>query len=365
MTMPTIPHDLVSALDYERAAQKLLGEGAWAYISGGVADEITLARNRAAFDEIRLEGRVLADMTGAHTRTSFLGLDLPFPVMVAPMAFQRLAHPAGEAETAVGAAALGIPMVVSTQTSVPLAEINRATCDAPFFFQLYPRRDRAETMALVAAARTAGCRALVVTVDAPVNGMRNREQRAGFTMPADVRPALLDGFAPQPRIDVPPGGSPVFAGMLEGAPTWPDIEWLVAEAGLPVILKGIMAAADAEHAVQAGVAAIAVSNHGGRTLDGLPATMDLLPQIAERIDGRIPILLDGGIRRGTDVLKALALGASAVLVGRPILHAVAVAGAAGVAHLLAILRTELEVAMALTGRPTIEAIDGSVIWKSR
>jgi 4-hydroxymandelate oxidase len=228
---------------------------------------------------------------------------------------------------------------------------------------MYIQHDRGFTQGLAERAAAAGYRALVVTVDAPVNGVRNREQRAGFRFPPGVSAVNLAGLPPQPAPQVGPGESPVFKGMLDNAPTWRDIEALAAASKLPVVLKGIVSPSDAQAAIDHGAAAVIVSNHGGRTLDTLPATIDALPRVADAVAGRIPLLLDGGIRRGTDVLKALALGARAVLIGQPCIHGLAVGGAAGVAHVLGLLRAELEVAMTLTGCRTLADIDRSVIWR--
>jgi 4-hydroxymandelate oxidase len=283
--------------------------------------------------------------------------------MVAPVAVQKLAHPDGELATVVGASALGAAMVVSTQASVLLEDIARHAA-TPLWFQLYIQHDRGFTQALAERATAAGYRALVVTVDASVNGVRNREQRAGFRFPPGVSAVNLTGMAPPPMPQVGPGESPVFKGMLDGAPTWRDVEALVKASKLPVVLKGIVSPSDAQAAIDHGAAAVIVSNHGGRALDTLPATIDALPRVAAAVGGRIPVLLDGGIRRGTDVLKALALGARAVLIGQPCIHGLAVGGAAGVAHVLGLLRAELEVAMTLTGCRTLAEIDRSVIWSN-
>ncbi|MNF32932.1 Lactate 2-monooxygenase [compost metagenome] len=213
-------------------------------------------------------------------------------------------------------------------------------------------------------AEAAGYRALVVTVDAPVNGMRNREQRCGFALPDGVEAVNLKGMRSLPPSVAQPGASPLFGSpLLEHAPTWKDLEWLQSLTRLPVLVKGVMNPLDAARAVGQGVAGIVVSNHGGRTLDGLPATLDVLPAVARAVEGKVPVLLDGGVRRGTDVLKALAFGASAVMIGRPYVHGLATAGASGVAHVLHLLRTELEVAMALAGCPDLRAIDASLIWR--
>ncbi|WP_424814493.1 alpha-hydroxy acid oxidase [Roseococcus sp. YIM B11640] len=338
-----------------------MGENAWAYISTGTADELTLRSNREALERLRLQGRVLTEMSGAQTRLELLGDAYEYPVLLAPAAYHRLLHPEGEVATALGASAMRAGMIVSTQASVPVEEIARRAT-GPLWFQLYVQHDRAFTKSLVQRAANAGYRALVLTVDVPVS-LRNREQRAGFRLPPGVAAVNLRGMVPPPPPRAEPHESEVFRGLLDGAPTWKDIAWLRSISPLPLLLKGIMSPADALRAVDEGVDGIIVSNHGGRALDTAPAAIEALPLIAEAVAGRVPLLMDGGIRRGTDVVKALALGARAVLIGRPYLHGLAVAGPLGVAHVLKILRTELEIAMALTGCATLRDITPEVIWR--
>jgi 4-hydroxymandelate oxidase len=243
--------------------------------------------------------------------------------------------------------------VLSTQASTPLEDVARLvlseTDRGPLWFQLYHQPDRAFTRALVQRAETAGYDALVLTIDAPVSGVRDRERRAGFGLPPGVSAVNLQGLRTPAARALQPGQSALFEDLLHHAPTWDDIAWLRSITRLPVLLKGITHPADALLAIEFGAAGIIVSNHGGRTLDTLPATAELLPAVVQAVDGAVPVLVDGGIRRGTDVLKAMALGASAVLVGRPIIHGLANAGAQGVAHVLRLLRDELEIAMALCG----------------
>ncbi len=376
MTMPVpplaqIPASIAALADYEPYARERMSEAAWAYFDGGAADEHTLRDNLAAYARLRLNSRVLASMAGAHTRLQLFGDTLDFPVLVAPMAYQRLAHPQGEHAMVLGATAIRAGLVVSTQASITLEEAAQTARDAqpdaaarpPLWFQLYLQADRAFTRLLVQRAEAAGYRALVLTVDAPVNALRNREQRAGFMLPAGIDAASLRGMRAAPNHTAHAGQSPVFSSpQLATAASWDDIAWLQSITPLPLLLKGVMSAEDAVHAVDLGASGLVVSNHGGRTLDTLPATLDALPAIAAAVNGRVPLLLDGGIRRGTDVLKAIALGASAVLVGRPCLHALAAAGASGVVHVMHLLRAELELAMVMTGRRTLAEIDASVIW---
>ncbi|MCR0980866.1 alpha-hydroxy acid oxidase [Roseomonas populi] len=357
MAFDPIPDGIVCVPDYEAPARERMGENAWAYVGGGAGDEATLAENRAAFARLRLNTRVLAPMRGAHTRLELLGQALEHPILIAPTAFHRLLHRDGEAATAMAAAATGSLMVVSAQASLPLETIASGARPAPWF-QLYIQPDRAFTLALVRRAEAAGYAALVVTVDAPVS-LRNREQRAGFRLPPGVEAVNLRGAAAPPPAQ---STSEIFA-AVEHAATWEDIAALRAATRLPILLKGILTAGDAERAIEAGAAGIIVSNHGGRVLDTLPATIDALPAVARQVAGRVPVLLDGGIRRGTDVLKALALGAKAALVGRAPLHGLAVAGAMGVAHVIKLLRAEFEVAMVQTGCATPDAIGPEVIWR--
>ncbi|RWR26633.1 alpha-hydroxy-acid oxidizing protein [Sinirhodobacter populi] len=361
--MPQIPPDVVALCDYERHAAAILPAPVRAYVDGAGADGLTHRANLEAWARIRLEGRVLADMRGATTRLTLFGQEMAHPFLLAPVASHGLAHGEGEHATALGAAAAEAVMVVSTQAGRRIEDI-AARAQGPLWFQLYMQARRDDTLTLIRRAEAAGYRALVVTVDAPLSGLRNMEQRAGFRLPAELGPVNLQGLH-VPVIDVPPGRSPVFLGMLDAAPRWEDILWLREVTRLPVLLKGIMSPVDATRAVEAGIDGIIVSNHGGRALDTLPATAEALARVTRAVAGRVPVLCDGGIRRGTDALKALALGASAVLIGRPQIHALAVGGAAGVAHMLTLLRAELEVAMALTGRRFLHEIDESVICRAQ
>ena len=359
-----IPAAVVAVSDYEPLARERMTPEAWAYFEGGAADEITLRENRAAFDRLRLRGRVLAPLAGGHTRVTLCGQTFEHPVLVAPMAYQKLAHAEGELALALGAAAMRAGMILSVHASMALEDVARVEATAPRWFQLGILPDREFTRALVRRAEAAGYQALVVTVDAVVSGVRNRQNRAGFRLPPGIEAVNLRGAHSGGPVETKAGESAVFGGVLAAtAPTWKDLEWLQALTRLPVLVKGIMSPEDAAQAVAQGAAGVIVSNHGGRTLDTLPATIEVLPGIADAVGGRVPILLDGGIRRGTDVLKALALGAQAVLVGRPCIHGLASAGAPGVAHVLNILRAELEAAMALTGCATLAQVDRSVVWK--
>ncbi|WP_322049246.1 alpha-hydroxy acid oxidase [Paraburkholderia sp. J67] len=352
--MTTIPADCVSLFDYERYFHERVDPAIRAYIAGAAADGITQHENRRAFDRVRIMPRALVDLSTATASTTLFGETLDYPILIGPTAWHKLVCEPGEMATAQAASLTRTWMTVSTQASVSLEAIAQAS-SAPLWFQLYMQPQWDDTLTLVRRAEQAGYRALVVTVDAPINGIRNVEQRAGFRLPPGIESVNLRGLARAPVADSR-AGSPVFKGMLAGAPTWSDIERLARATTLPVVLKGILNPADVAPALAAGTAGLIVSNHGGRTLDTVPATLDVLPDIAAAVNARVPVLLDGAVRRGTDVLKALALGAQAVLLGQPVLHALAVGGVAGVAHMLTILQTELEAAMALAGVSKLEQV---------
>jgi len=355
------PADLFDIPDFERAARKAMSPMAWEYISGGAADEITLRWNHQAYEQIRLKPRALVDVSRLDTRVRLLGHELPFPILLAPTAYQKLTHPDGELATAKGAGAADATMVVSTMSNVTLEEV-AAVATRPLWFQLYVQPDRELTRQLVRRAETAGYRALVVTVDAPVLGPRYRELRANFALPSALERANLRGHAAASS-GFHQTEQSIFSATLDPTLTWKDIDWFRSITKLPILLKGIQNSADADRAVAAGVAGIIVSNHGARDLDTAPATIDELPEVVAKVRGRVPVLIDGGIRRGTDVLKAVALGASAVLIGRPYLFGLAVDGAQGVTRVVNILRREFEIAMALCGRASIADIDASLIWR--
>ncbi len=348
-----VPDQVVSLADHEAHARTRLDENAWAYFSGGAADECTLNANRQAWDALQLLPRVLQPLAGGHTRVQLLGRTLAHPILLAPVAYQTLAHPDGELATAHAAAALGAGLVLSTQAGIPLETVARAVLPeagrGPLWFQLYLQHDRGFTRELVQRVEAAGYEALVLTVDAPTSGARDRERRAGFRLPPGVRAVNLDGLPPAPAAALGADQSALFDGLLRHAPTWDDVTWLQAQTRLPVLLKGVLHEDDARQAVRLGLDGVIVSNHGGRTLDTAPASAQVLPRISAAVQGDLPVLVDGGIRRGTDVLKAMALGASAVLLGRPYVYGLANAGAVGVAHVLRLLRDELEIAMALCG----------------
>ncbi|MDR0226283.1 MAG: alpha-hydroxy-acid oxidizing protein [Burkholderiaceae bacterium] len=352
--LQAVPDSIVNLADHEAHARARLDDNAWAYFAGGAADEISLTANRKAWDGLALWPRVLRPLAGGHTRVQLLGRELACPLLVAPMAYQCMAHADGELATAHAAAALGAGLVLSTQASLPLEQVADAMRSSaghgPLWFQLYLQHDRGFTRQLIARAEAAGYEALVLTVDAPANGARDRERRAHFRLPPGISAVNLQGMAMAPA--VAPGSSALFDSLLRSAPTWEDVAWLQEQTCLPVLLKGVLHPQDALQAARLGVGGLIVSNHGGRTLDTVPATATALRQVSRVLQAQghgLPLLVDGGIRRGTDVLKAMALGASAVLVGRPVVWGLVNAGAAGVAHVLRLLRDELEIAMALSG----------------
>jgi 4-hydroxymandelate oxidase len=355
--LANLPHGVVTLADHEAHARSQLDPNAWAYFSGGAGDELTVHANPSAWDGLQLLPRVLQPLAGGHTRVRLLDRTLAHPILLAPVAYQKMAHPDGELATAHAAAALGAGLVLSTQASVRLEDVAQAvlgeTGRGPLWFQLYLQPDRDFTRELVRRAEDSGYEALVLTVDAPTHGARDRERRAGFRLPPDVRAVNLEGMPMPPPGPLAAGQSALFDGLLRHAATWDDVAWLQAQTRLPVLLKGVLHPDDARQAARLQVAGLVVSNHGGRTLDTVPATAAVLPRISEAVGNALPLIVDGGIRRGTDVLKALALGASAVLVGRPYVYGLANAGAMGVAHVLRLLRDELEIAMALCGCRTL------------
>jgi 4-hydroxymandelate oxidase len=354
--------------DYEQMAKAGMPVMAHEYVAGGAGDEITLRDNQAAFDRLRLLPRVLVDVSKIDTRLTLFGQSLDFPILLAPTAYHRLVHPEGEIATVRGACAAGATLVASTSATTSIEEMGKAARQqtkngqpVPLWFQLYVNRDRGFTRDLVQRAESAGCRVLCVTVDSPILGLRHRETRSGFGLPPGIERSNLKGLEVATGAHRP-GEATIYSALLDPTLTWKDIEWLRGISRLPVIIKGVLNPEDAAKGAAAGVGLI-VSNHGARNLDSAPATIDALPRVADAVAGRVPILMDGGVRRGGDVLKALALGATAVLIGRPYLYGLAVHGAEGVTKVVQILRREFEMAMALTGRRSLGEIDRAVIWK--
>jgi len=338
---------LLNVWDYERAAEERLDPGAFGYFAGGANDEWTLGENLAAFRRWVLRPRMLVDVSEVRTATTVLGSEVSMPVLVAPTAFQRMAHPEGEVAMARGAAAAGTVMCLSTIATATIEQVAAAAPDSARWFQLYWSPDRGVVQDMVERAVAEGYRAIVLTVDLPELGRRERDLRTEFEIPEEVPvPAFL---ALAERAGVKPTD---INWLVDKSLTWRDLEWLRSITALPILVKGILTAEDAELACEAGVDGIVVSNHGGRQLDGVAASLDALPEVVEAVADRAEVLMDGGIRRGTDVVKALALGAKAVLAGRAPLYGLAVGGAEGVQRVLEPLRDELGLALALCGCPS-------------
>jgi isopentenyl diphosphate isomerase/L-lactate dehydrogenase-like FMN-dependent dehydrogenase len=349
----------LSVADYERLAEERLEPGPWAYLAGGSGDEWTLRENRAGFERWTFRPRVLCDVAEVSTATTVLGMPLALPVLVAPVAYQQLYDPDGECATARAAAAAGTGMCVSTFSTRSHEEIAAAAPGLTQWCQLYVFRDRGVTREHLAEAAAAGCSAVVLTVDTPRLAQRERDLRVGFEIPAELPlpyARATIGAAPQ-------NPSEHFA-LLDASVSWRDLEWIASEGQLPVVLKGVTTAEDAKVAVEHGAAAIVVSNHGGRQLDGVPATIDALPEVVEAVAGRVEIYLDGGIRRGADVAKALALGARAVLAGRAPVFGLAAASEEGVRHVLELLREELALALCLLGCTSPDQLSRAHVQRS-
>ena len=362
----------LNLLELEARARVALDPMAFAFYASGANDELTLARNRDAYERLSLVPRVLVDVSAVDTGVEILGRRHALPVVIAPMAFQRLAHDDGEIGVARAAAASGLTMTLSTLSTTPLEEVAAAgSGDAPPWFQLYVFRDRELTRDLVSRAEASGYEALMLTVDAPRLGNRERDARGGFHLPAGLLAAnLAAAAAGRSRLDPTTAGSSLadyFERNLDPSLTWRDLEWLASESELPVLVKGVLDPRDARLAVEHGAAGVVVSNHGGRQLDTAPATIDALPAVVAALAraGDAVVLVDGGVRRGTDVLKALASGADAVMIGRPVLWALAAGdgggGERGVRHALSLLASEIELAMMLAGAPDAAALSQEVL----
>lgn len=345
-TTPTGP---ITVADWETAGRAALTADADAYVAGGAADEHSLRWNREAFDACRLTVRVPEEITPLDTRVSLLGTELPSPVFLAPTAYHRAFHPEGERATARGAALAGVPYCVSSGTTTPLDDIVAVAGGAPLWFQLYLAKDRGRSRELVAMVQALGVRALCLTIDTPTTGARDRETRAGFALPADA----VTPYWAHVRDDGDASPNPV---------SWKDVEWLVGASRIPVAVKGVLDPADAVRAAELGCACVMVSNHGARNLDTVPAALHALDRVAQQAGGRIPLTLDGGVRRGTDVLKALALGATAVGLGRPAVWGLAAAGADGVAAVCRIVMREFEMALALSGARQVGQVGRHLLW---
>jgi isopentenyl diphosphate isomerase/L-lactate dehydrogenase-like FMN-dependent dehydrogenase len=342
----------VNVWEYEQLAAERLEPGVHGYFAGGAGDEWTLRENVAAFSRWRLRPRVLVDVSEVTAATTVLGAELSMPVLVAPVAFQRLVDPDGEVAMARAAAAAGTVMCLSTIASSRPSEIAAECPAAPRWFQLYCFRDRGVTRALIDEAVESGFDAIALTVDAPRAGRRERDLRAGFEIPAELgAPAVAAAVGAERSVSI----QEVFS-LVDASLGWDDFGELAGDCPLPVLLKGVHTGEDARLAVEHGAAGIVVSNHGGRQLDGVRAALEMLPEVVAAVEGRCEVLMDGGIRRGTDVVTALALGARAVLAGRAPLWGLAVGGEAGALRVLEILRSEVELALTLLGCPSPSAV---------
>jgi 4-hydroxymandelate oxidase len=358
-------HWPLNVAGFEALAQKKLSKDAFDHAAGGADDELTLQENLAAFRRIKITPHVLEDVSERRLETEVLGQRLAFPVILAPVSCLRRFHPEGELAAARAAAGTGVLCALSTGSCYPLEEVARAA-PGSVWFQLYAYNDREFTRNLVQRAEAAGYRALCLTVDVPLSGRRERDLRNQYIYPPELlRTSMMNVGFTREQIDQHVNDLlPFVAQALTVRLTWPYLDWLRSITNLPILLKGILSKADARQAVACGVQGIVVSNHGGRQLDCAPASIDVLPEIANAVQGQVEILIDGGVRRGSDVVKALALGAKAVLVGRPYVWALAVEGQRGVERVLTMLRDELDLALALTGCSCVAKIDSSLIWRS-
>lgn len=342
--------------EFETLAQQSMTPAAYSFVAGGAGSELTAADNRAAFNRIRLNPRALIDVTRIDTTLKLFGRDYEYPILLAPAGYHKLVHPDGEIETAKGANLGEATLVAAAFSTVTIEEMS-AVAKRPLWFQIYIQSDRGFTKALIDRAISAGCEAICVTVDIPINGPRDRELRAGFKLPRGVERANLSSLGSAISAAAHrPAGRNIYAATHGADVTWKDIDWLRANSPVKLLLKGILHPEDAELAAKAGCDGVIVSNHGGRSLDTVVASIDALPAIADRVTGRFPLFLDGGVRRGIDAFKALARGATAVMIGRPYLYGLAVGGAAGVARVIEILRTELEMTMGLIGCTALDQI---------
>jgi len=354
--------ELINLYDFEAIARAKLSRMAFDYYSSGAHDEITLRENHAAYDRIKLRYRVLRDISQRDLSATVLKQRISMPILVAPTAFQRMAHPDGEVATARAAGKAGTIMILSTLSTSSIEDVMEAAI-GPVWFQLYVYKDRGTTAALVERAESAGCSALVLTVDAQLWGRRERDVRNRFRLPKGLS---VKNLMPAGKDELPKGvtGSSLGAyvtSLFDPALSWKDLEWLCSITRLPVLIKGVVHPDDARQALDYGIAGLIVSNHGGRQLDTAPATIEALPDVVEAVDRGLEVLIDGGIRRGTDVVKALALGARAVGVGRPIIWGLSHDGENGVLQVLDILRYEIDLAMGLCGCTSVEEVSRDLI----
>jgi 4-hydroxymandelate oxidase len=353
--------EAINLSELEMKARELLPQTAYDYYASGADDEITLRENRVAYERITLLPRMLVNVSERHMSTTALGEPVSMPILVAPTAFQGLAHPEGEVATVKAAGAAKTLMILSTLSTFSIEEV-MAVATGPVWFQLYVFKNRAISASLVNRAEVAGCKAIVLTVDVPLLGRRERDVRNQFKLPDDLSVQNLLPEGQESRDSTAGSGlSPYTASLFDPALTWKDIEWLTRITKLPVLVKGILRSDDALLAVKHGASGVIVSNHGARQLDTTPATISVLPEIVDAVGGKVEVYVDGGIRRGTDVLKAIACGARAVFIGRPVLWGLASGAEAGVRYVLEMVRQEFDLAMALSGCPMLSSITRDLI----
>lgn len=353
-----IPATLQTIADYEKQARLHLNEQAWAYLQGGAMDQHSIQDNLQQFQKVQLIPRPLQDFSHAHTGIQLFGQKFVHPIFLAPIGHQQLFHPKAEADSALAAEVLGANLLLSHFTTTDLKQINADYSGK--WLQLYWQGQPEHTLQLIRQAEQQGYKALVITVDAPHSGVRDQERKINFQLPPNMpHPHALTPNLPALK----EGEHPLFQGLMKLAPTWEDIAWIVQHTPLPVVLKGIVHPQDALLAIQHGVKGLIISNHGGRVLDTCISPLTALQMIRKVVPQDFPLLYDGGIRRGTDVFKAIALGAQAVLIGRPYIYGLATAGALGVAHVIKILKEEFEITMALMGTATVSEINSSYIFQ--
>jgi 4-hydroxymandelate oxidase len=359
---PDIPLDVLNIFDLERLAKERLPVLAYDYYRSGAWDETTLKANRESYEKLKIHYKILVDVEKRDLSTTIFGQHVDFPILVAPTAFHKLAHPDGELATGRAALKAKTIMTLSSLSTTTIEEVAEAT-NKTFWFQLYINKQREYTRDLVARAESAGAKALVVTVDTPLWGRRERDVRNGFHLPPGLSAINLvkyqqDGIA---KGQTGAGLGQSFSWMLDATLQWKDLDWLASITKLPIIIKGVCRVDDAIKATEHGIKGILVSNHGGRQMDSAPATIDVLPAIVDAVGNRTTVLMDGGIRRGTDAMKALAQGAKAVFVGRPVLWGLAAGGQQGVEKALSMLREELDLGMALSGCRNLKELNRSLL----
>jgi len=374
---------LLTVEDYRQVARRRLPKFIFDYVDGAAGDEVTMDRNRSALDRLQLHPRQQVDVSARSMATTVLGREVPMPLLLGPTGLQRLVHRRADLEVAEAAGRAGVPFVVSASTAFTVEEI-AAAGSGDLWLQIYPWRDRGALEHVIKRASAVGYSTLVVTVDVPLLGRRERDIRNGMSIPPRITPANVYQGARHPRwvTHLLRGPEITFVNFKDLVPdskgmalmkwvneeltnpgaTWDELDWLRRAWPGPLVVKGVLTVADAREAVRAGADAIVVSNHGGRQLDHTPATIEVLPRIVDAVGGQTEVLVDGGIRRGTDILKALALGARAMLVGRPYWWGLAAGGSAGVRGVIDVFRTELDMAMALSGRPTVASVGPDLLF---